>query len=41
MPIADYRCKHCKKWKSDHKGHTFHCPIGRGSFKHFSATQTY
>lgn len=22
------KCKHCKKDKGNHKGKTFHCPIG-------------
>lgn len=28
MPVAEYKCKRCNKWQSDHKAQTFNCPTG-------------
>lgn len=28
MYIVDFRCKHCRKWKGEHKAKTFECPTG-------------
>lgn len=28
MYIVDFRCKHCRKWKGEHRAKTFECPTG-------------
>lgn len=28
MPVAEYKCKRCNKWQSDHKAQTYNCPTG-------------
>lgn len=28
MYIVDFKCKHCRKWKGEHRANTFECPVG-------------
>lgn len=28
MYIVDFKCKHCRKWKGEHRAQTFECPVG-------------
>lgn len=36
-----YRCKHCNRWRLDHKANTYHCPIGPLRNSQFSKEQIY
>lgn len=40
-PIKEEKCALCGRHKMDHKARTFHCPLSRHQFTHFSQHQTY